>query len=913
MFATRSFAPSQPWAPGVAASPRIPFVGDADGDGFADLIVVYPKGDCIIDVHFSVDGQKTGGGLQGATRWGTECQAATVGEFDSTRGADVCGLFDGHSLRLAGGFENGKFQDTAEWAVLPETLIRPALATVDGGVMVFSQDSGTAYFVSANDRKAHRATVPKGTIWIGEMGSSLVGKDAKGEVFTFDRATGSRGSTLGSDPVACRPAAATGTIAFGSSVLVDGQSVELVEDGLPKADVFRSLGDVDGDGDLDLVEFRYGSERFTGNQVRLRRCVSVGEIDADHDGLTTLWERAVGTDPFDPDTDNDGLLDGWEVNGYRGLDLRGMGCSPTRMDTVCLLSRFSDVKESTAKSGIDRAVKFFADLPINNPDGSTGMSLHPVWLDEVADKDQAGSWQSHRSKYLPAKWVGVVHWMQITTGGGGQADQLGNGGTVGQNSLWAVFVHEFGHQMGLDHEGYWPNNLCPTYTSLMNYAYSYSFDDSGSKIHYSTGALANYVLRETDLDETIPLPYEQVKFLEKGPYRFRLKPNGDTTLIDWNWNGVFGEKHIRADINYSYSTNAGRRDDVGKSMSAPWLFVHGGRAFVMFAQHDHKVEKDVDPTASPVRPSRLVLRRLVKPFEWDEAWTVVADGVIGDPVAASVGGRLWCFYQTEDGVESRELSVEANGCRALATRVVDKDSTLVPSVGWLAGKTYLFLWRPSDGRVTYGVVEPAGTIGTLRALDVGSTNPVGFCEDTKTGEAIVAVGQDQDDKRTNRWQVRRYRAGKDGLSFSSMEWVDGEKGGSRGTGRLTVLFDGSEDAGPEGRIYLYGLGMTSKSSPWACTYVAMQIADKTVNGGWLVKRFYDEWTQTRSAPAAAWFDGDVIWAYRWVHGSQGDSDNNLHVGYRALGIDSSPMADFDDVGFISSYGIRNSILSLARR
>ena len=82
-----------------------------------------------------------------------------------------------------------------------------------------------------------------------------------------------------------------------------------------------------------------------------------------------------------------------------------------------------------------------------------------------------------------------------------------------------------------------------------------------------------------------------------------------------------------------------------------------------------------------------------------------------------------------------------------------------------------------------------------------------------------------------------------------MDWIDGEKGGSRGTGRLTVLFDPSKDASPKGRIYLFGKGLTSKESPWSCTYVAHQVADKTVNGGWMVKRFYDEWTQTRSAPA----------------------------------------------------------------
>ena len=78
--------------------------------------------------------------------------------------------------------------------------------------------------------------------------------------------------------------------------------------------------------------------------------------------------------------------------------------------------------------------------------------------------------------------------------------------------------------MGLNHEGFWPNNLCPIYTSLMNYAYSYGFENDFNKIHYSDGRFKDLILNETDLDETLPYPYEQVKFLEMGPYNFRLKP-----------------------------------------------------------------------------------------------------------------------------------------------------------------------------------------------------------------------------------------------------------------------------------------------------------------------------------------------------------------------------------------------------
>jgi len=49
------------------------------------------------------------------------------------------------------------------------------------------------------------------------------------------------------------------------------------------------------------------------------------KADSDNDGLTDEREKALGTDPHDPDTDNDGLSDGDEVNKY--------GTSPVDFDT----------------------------------------------------------------------------------------------------------------------------------------------------------------------------------------------------------------------------------------------------------------------------------------------------------------------------------------------------------------------------------------------------------------------------------------------------------------------------------------------------------------------------------------------------------------------------------------------------
>src|SRR5450432_1106844 len=99
-----------------------------------------------------------------------------------------------------------------------------------------------------------------------------------------------------------------------------------------------------------------------------------------------------------------------------------------------------------------------------------------------------------------------MHWMQETPGGGGQAQELGDQGGSGANH--AAFAHELGHQLGLSHTGDSAPAWCPLYPSIMNYAFNYSFDGDGEKIHFSDGRFAAlrgrpspFELRETALDE----------------------------------------------------------------------------------------------------------------------------------------------------------------------------------------------------------------------------------------------------------------------------------------------------------------------------------------------------------------------------------------------------------------------------
>ena len=54
-----------------------------------------------------------------------------------------------------------------------------------------------------------------------------------------------------------------------------------------------------------------------GAKLPVRYQVAGGELDSDNDGLLDSQEAEIGTDPYNPDTDGDGLSDGEEVNRYR--------------------------------------------------------------------------------------------------------------------------------------------------------------------------------------------------------------------------------------------------------------------------------------------------------------------------------------------------------------------------------------------------------------------------------------------------------------------------------------------------------------------------------------------------------------------------------------------------------------------
>jgi hypothetical protein len=122
-----------------------------------------------------------------------------------------------------------------------------------------------------------------------------------------------------------------------------------------------TVADTDGDGLDD------SSEADGPTSPRL--------ADTDDDGLDDGREMDIGTDPTVPDTDGDGLLDGAEVNGETADGVALPDSDPLSMDLY--------VRISYAGSATQKPSSFLSDLrsqwakmPVDNPDGTTGIDLH---------------------------------------------------------------------------------------------------------------------------------------------------------------------------------------------------------------------------------------------------------------------------------------------------------------------------------------------------------------------------------------------------------------------------------------------------------------------------------------------------------------------------------------------------------
>jgi len=107
---------------------------------------------------------------------------------------------------------------------------------------------------------------------------------------------------------------------------------------------------------------------------------TTGLAAPDEDELNQSEEQRYGTDPNDWDTDNDTLPDHWEVAGQTPSGIPLPGADPLRRDyyyTVVV----ADGEGRLTESRLTDWKQYFAGLPIENPDGTTGANFHIVGIE----------------------------------------------------------------------------------------------------------------------------------------------------------------------------------------------------------------------------------------------------------------------------------------------------------------------------------------------------------------------------------------------------------------------------------------------------------------------------------------------------------------------------------------------------
>jgi Mg-chelatase subunit ChlD len=276
------------------------------------------------------------------------------------------------------------------------------------------------------------------------------------------------------------------------------------------------------------------------------------------------------------DTDGDGLFDIWETEGYDfgddgdiDVDLAAMGADPDHKDLFlqinwmdpgpapCYFVVWCPHRDDGAHPPNPESLRVitaaFADAPVDNPDGTTGIRLHIDAGPLTSEADAAvrtddlggGPIDEHTEVLYPsgpgienraeqqaildrladdwfppereALFTRVLYVHDIYTHDGGVYSGQASGVpsdtvlmaavTLRSSTFFeaAVLMHELGHTLGLRHGGYDDLIGKPNYVSIMNYDVMYGLglfrDNEDGIVDYSMFELAT--LDEASLDETI--------------------------------------------------------------------------------------------------------------------------------------------------------------------------------------------------------------------------------------------------------------------------------------------------------------------------------------------------------------------------------------------------------------------------
>jgi len=607
------------------------------------------------------------------------------------------------------------------------------------------------------------------------------------------------------------------------------------------------------------------------------------------------------------DTDRDGLPDEWEINGFGPIDPKKHGCSPKRSDVFLIFKPRNGVKRAELDATITRIVKFYGDLDYVNVDGSKGLHAIPIVLEPLTKEQDGVGYQELYETEMPKEWRGIGHGVlvEVSQGGGGQANRSD---WCGSSNRWETIVHELGHQFGLDHGPKGGETGSPYHTSLMNYDYSYSFNGSAELVHMSTGKFKDLKMKETDLDENLNYPSSDLEFLTKRPYYFKIQADGAAkTKVDWNRNGIYGEKNVRADVNDGYALELRGNSTEDLAAGSPVLVAVGDLLGVVTPVLEKEEEyKEQIWNLSEDRPGTLKVALYQDGKKSSELVVPVGDAgaVTGDATAVSVEGRIYVAARAVGGFGLYEFLVKDGKPLLVECRHVESDAgemTVVSTplgvqvVRWnsATGAVYVSDWRRNRERIIPGVTSNTG---------------VGAAWNSKWNCLAVTETVNQG-KKLGRVRIALVGGSMEsGYSVRDRVWVEGVGGNFATADRPVLLFDDSADRGPNGGylVYVRGYGKPETS---VVSFIGRQIEDPSMNDGWRVRMVGNEWANGMSLPGVCFYQGDIAYAYRLGFGG---GIQRIALSMRASGIEDRWLTDFDEVKFIFETGLADSLIPVQK-
>lgn len=240
-----------------------------------------------------------------------------------------------------------------------------------------------------------------------------------------------------------------------------------------------TMADTDGDGLPDEQEVESASldpaeadsdDDGLADPRELELGTDPGSADTDRDLLADADELEAGTDPLAEDTDGDELLDGWEVEGESPQGTPLPEADPLAMD---LYVEVNVVVGAASIDDYDLVERYFSRMPIENPDGTTGIDIHVEegeGVNESIEFDGDNYWDvAHNyAEPLTADRRRTHHSVLIvpfeTDDAWGWGDSPGRdavvSGAISDQHQREVMVHELLHNVvgEIDAEGACPND-----------------------------------------------------------------------------------------------------------------------------------------------------------------------------------------------------------------------------------------------------------------------------------------------------------------------------------------------------------------------------------------------------------------------------------------------------------------------